>query len=59
MGCSRCGGFMVVDEFMDAREEYSRMWCQVLRCINCGAIEDEVFRMNRLSTTAPRRSTSS
>ena len=54
MACSRCGGFLVVDEFMDAKEEYSRMWCQGLRCINCGAIDESLIRANRKGLATPR-----
>jgi hypothetical protein len=52
MRCVRCGGFLVVDDFMDAREEYSRMWCQGLRCINCGAIEEPLVKINRAKPVA-------
>ena len=54
MACSRCGGFLVVDEFMDAKEEYSRMWFQGLRCINCGAIDEGLIRANRQGLATPR-----
>jgi len=47
MSCQKCGGFLVVSELMDPNEEYSRMWCQALRCINCGSIEEARIRMNR------------
>lgn len=46
MNCSRCGGLFVTEYIVDPREGplsgfYGR------RCLNCGAIDDDVIRTNR------------
>ena len=48
MSCTRCGGLLVTDVFADLREISGPMEFEGLRCLNCGCIEDEVIRTNRL-----------
>lgn len=53
MGCIRCDGFLVTDEFVDLREVNGPMEFQGMRCINCGYIGDAVILANRLPRPAP------
>jgi len=47
MLCTRCGGLLIIDDFMDLQQESSRMRSQGYRCVNCGCIEDPTIRANR------------
>ena len=52
MTCHRCGGLLVKDQSVveslsDLSEKTGRMG-PVVRCINCGYVEDPVVRANRL-----------
>lgn len=47
MLCTRCGGLLVIDDFMDLQQERSQMRSQGYRCVNCGCIEDPTIRANR------------
>jgi len=48
MACTRCGGLLVADVFADLREISGPMEFEGVRCLNCGCIEDDVIRTNRL-----------
>lgn len=48
MSCIRCRGFLV----MEASRQLDRKGVQTpptVRCVNCGYIDDPVFRVNRLN----------
>ena len=47
MACIRCGGLLVVDEFVDLREINGPMEFQGVRCLNCGYIGDAIILTNR------------
>lgn len=53
MACMRCGGLLVTDEFADLWESTGPMEFQGVRCLNCGFIEDDVIRANRLQPPQP------
>ena len=53
MGCIRCDGLLVTDEFVDLWEVNGPMEFQGMRCINCGYIGDAVIFANRLQCPAP------
>jgi len=55
MLCTRCGGLIVIEAFIDLREESSRAEFRGSRCLNCGCIEDPVIRANRLHPVPPKR----
>ncbi len=47
MVCARCGGFMVLEDFTDLREEIAQGSFVGGRCLNCGHIEDPVITGHR------------
>ena len=49
MGCSRCGGHMIEDHFLDFEGAYGQMWATSWRCVNCGRVHDSVIEQNRLT----------
>jgi hypothetical protein len=55
MTCVRCGGLLVTDHFTDLWELSGPMEFRGARCLNCGFIDDDVIRANRLQP-APERS---
>jgi hypothetical protein len=46
MTCSRCDGLLVHEHLLDHREG-SLSGCHGFRCLNCGAIHDDIIHMNR------------
>jgi hypothetical protein len=46
MTCPRCDGLLVHEHLLDHREG-SLSGCHGFRCLNCGAIHDDVIHMNR------------
>lgn len=54
MSCARCGGAVVIEEFLD--DKGSSLGFEGQRCLNCGHIEDSVIHTNRRQTfSAPSR----
>jgi hypothetical protein len=56
MTCTRCKGFMVLDDLIDLRESFVPMWMRGWRCIACGNIVDPLIlrhRRARRSGTRP------
>jgi len=47
MNCPRCGG-LLIDEYMVDPLEGSLSGFHGWRCVNCGAINDDVIRANRM-----------
>jgi hypothetical protein len=48
MACARCGGFLILEDWDGSvtsfREKQLR---SIVRCVNCGSIDDSVIRANR------------
>jgi uncharacterized Zn finger protein len=49
MSCSRCGGHMIEDHFLDFEGSYGQMWTAGWRCVNCGRVHDSAIEQNRLA----------
>ena len=49
MSCSRCGGHMIEDYFLDFEGSYGQMWTASWRCVNCGRVHDSAIEQNRLA----------
>ncbi len=47
MECSRCGGFMVQEEFFGLQEEAFPVTSLGWRCVMCGEVVDSVIAANR------------
>ena len=47
MECSRCGGFMVHEEFFGLQEEAFPVTTLGWRCVMCGEFVDSVIAANR------------
>ena len=45
--CTRCGGLMVHDYFMDLPSSTGESDCAAKRCVQCGEVVDPVIRLNR------------
>lgn len=58
MTCPRCNGLLVHEHLLDHREG-SLSGCHGFRCLNCGAIHDDVIHMNRCVPPSLKRVRSS
>jgi hypothetical protein len=58
MTCPRCDGLLVHEHLLDLREG-SLSGCDGFRCLNCGAIHDDVIHMNRRMPPSLKRVRSS
>lgn len=47
MRCTRCNGFMSAETVINCAEGTSQGWLPILRCINCGCVEDAIILENR------------
>jgi hypothetical protein len=47
MCCKRCNGLMSVETVLNCAEGTSQGWLPILRCINCGYVEDAIILENR------------
>lgn len=56
MMCHRCGGLLAYHTFYDLNIKADAHHT-ITRCINCGHIEDAVFRANRVRASASRPAT--
>jgi len=54
MNCLRCGG-LVVHEYLLNPREGSLSGFHGSRCVNCGAIHDDVIRLNQRVPPSPKR----
>lgn len=45
--CSRCGGLMVQDHFIDMASDNGGLWVTSWRCISCGEVLDQTILKNR------------
>ena len=50
--CSRCGGTMVEETYMDIFSDYEDFKFQAKHCIQCGDVIDPFILLNRLRTQA-------
>ena len=57
MSCSRCQGLMVNETLCNPREGSVHTWVPVIRCLNCGNLEDALIRRARCFPDEPRRGT--
>lgn len=45
MACKRCQGLMVKETLFNPGEGLTYTWVPVVRCLNCGNIEDGLIRL--------------
>jgi hypothetical protein len=48
MRCHRCQGLMVAETALNLGEGSSQAWLNVIRCVNCGCMEDPLICVNRV-----------
>lgn len=53
--CIRCGGLVVRERFFEAGGMSSTERVDCERCLNCGAVEDDIIRANRQPAGIPLR----
>ena len=49
--CTRCGGLMVTEYYMDLQDDTGQIGVTGLRCTGCGEVTDPIIRQNRLDPT--------
>ena len=47
MSCSRCQGLMVDETLCNPNEGFIHAWVPIVRCLNCGNLEDSLIRRAR------------
>ena len=47
MRCKRCNGLMSAETVINCAEGTSQEWLKIMRCINCGCVEDATILENR------------
>jgi hypothetical protein len=50
MHCIRCNGFMMCEMPCDAMDAAGCSTDDSLRCVNCGNVEDDTIRANRIAS---------
>jgi hypothetical protein len=50
-GCTRCGGLMIMEYYLDLEDDTGQIGITGLRCTSCGDVIDSVILRNRLSPT--------
>lgn len=45
--CTRCSGFLTIENWLDLFQDGKQSQLQRTRCVNCGAIDDPVILANR------------
>lgn len=45
--CTRCGGFLMVENWLNLVGNLKQRNIQGTRCVNCGSIDDPVILVNR------------
>jgi hypothetical protein len=48
MACARCGGFLVIEDWVCLVDNVREKRLRRMRCVNCGSIDDSVILGNRL-----------
>ncbi len=51
--CTRCGGLMVHEHYMDLQDDTGQIGVTALRCTSCGDVIDPVILQNRMRPAAP------
>jgi hypothetical protein len=46
--CTRCGGLMVHEHYMDLQDDTGQIGMTALRCTSCGEVIDPVILQNRV-----------
>ncbi len=46
--CTRCGGLMVLEHYMDLQDDTGQIGMTALRCTSCGEVIDPVILQNRV-----------
>jgi hypothetical protein len=49
--CTRCGGLMVTEYYMDLEDDTGQIGITGFRCTSCGEVIDPVILRNRLNPT--------
>ena len=49
MRCTRCNGFMVVDDCLDIKGGPGELWIKALRCVMCGNLIDPIINHHHRS----------
>ncbi len=57
MACSRYQGLMVAETLFNPSEGVTHTWVPVIRCLNCGNLEDALIRLARCVPEHLRRGT--
>lgn len=55
ISCIRCGGLLVRERIFEANGMSSTERVDCERCLNCGAVEDDIIRANRQPAGNPLR----
>jgi NAD-dependent SIR2 family protein deacetylase len=50
--CTRCGGLMVADRYIDLLDDTGKLEFTADRCIQCGEVVDQTILRNRMSNQA-------
>ena len=48
--CTRCGGLMVADRYIDLLDDTGQLEFTANRCIQCGEVVDNIILRNRLAS---------
>ena len=47
--CTRCGGLMVIEYYMDLQDDTGQIGITGFRCTSCGEVIDPVILLNRVN----------
>jgi hypothetical protein len=50
--CTRCGGLMVADRYIDLLDDTGKLEFTADRCIQCGEVVDQTILQNRMANRA-------
>lgn len=50
--CTRCGGLMVNDRYIDLLDDTGQLEFSADRCIQCGEVVDQIILRNRMASQA-------
>ena len=45
--CARCGGFLIIENWLNCAGDLKQRGMPGTRCVNCGSIDDPVIIQNR------------
>jgi ferredoxin len=52
--CTRCGGLMVADRYIDLLDDTGQLEFTADRCIQCGEVVDQIILRNRMASQQAR-----